>query len=89
MNSILVAAMIALSTSAMSAERLRTDSPSSDPNYPYRGSSGAEYKYDLSKPADQTRYGIDPGAQIRDSISVDPRRDLDRSLGQQGGGARR
>lgn len=52
----------------------------------YRGSSGAQYQYDLSKPRDQVRYEIDPRAQLRDQISVDPRRDLDRSLDQFGGG---
>lgn len=51
----------------------------------YRGASGARYRYDLSNPGDQVRYSVDPGAQLRDSISVDPKRDLDRSLGQYGG----
>jgi hypothetical protein len=55
----------------------------------YRGSSGALYQYDLSKPTDQLRYGVDPGAQLRDSINVDPRIELDRSLGQYGGGVGR
>jgi hypothetical protein len=53
----------------------------------YRGSSGALYQYDLSKPTDQLRYGVDPGAQLRDEI--DPRVQLDRSLGQYGGGVGR
>jgi hypothetical protein len=53
----------------------------------YRGSSGALYNYDLSNPSDQLRYSVDPGAQLRDSINVDPRIELDRSLGQYGGGA--
>lgn len=55
-------------------------------NQGYQGSSGARYQYDLSKPTDQLRYEIDPGAQLRDQISVDPGRDLDRSIGQHGGG---
>lgn len=58
-------------------------------NYPYRGSSGTQYQYDLSKPSDQVRYGVDPAAQLRDGISVDPRREIDQSIGQQGGGIRR
>jgi hypothetical protein len=53
----------------------------------YRGSSGAMYQYDLSTPSGQLRYSVDPGAQLRDSI--DPRVDLDRGLGQYGGGVRR
>jgi len=55
----------------------------------YQGSSGAGYQYDLNNPADQLRYGVDPMAQLRDSISVDPRVEMDRSLGQQGGGIER
>ena len=55
--------------------------------YPYESSSGTRYKYDLSKPTDQIRYEVDPGAQIRDSINVNPRIGLDRNLGQYGGGA--
>jgi TPR repeat protein len=62
---------------------------SSNANYPYRGSSGTQYQYDLSKPGDQIRYEVDPAAQLRDGLSVDPRRDLDRDLGQVGGGIRR
>ena len=53
----------------------------------YRGSSGALYQYDLSNPSDQLRYSVDPGAQLRDEI--DPRVQLDRSLGQYGGGVGR
>ncbi len=53
----------------------------------YRGSSGAMYQYDLSNPSDQLRYSVDPGAQLRDEI--DPRVQLDRSLGQYGGGIAR
>jgi len=52
----------------------------------YRGSSGTHYEYDLSRPSDQIRYELDLGAQMRDELSVDPRRDLDRNLGQYGGG---
>jgi hypothetical protein len=55
----------------------------------YRGSSGALYNYDLSNPSDQLRYSVDPGAQLRDSINVDPRIELDRSLRQYGAGVGR
>ncbi len=91
MKLILVAATVALASSAFAADRPNSDPYNQrvDPQYPYRGSSGMEYKYDLSKPTDQLRYGVDPGAQLRDSISVDPRREIDRGIGQQGGGARR
>lgn len=52
----------------------------------YRGLSGTSYRYDLSDPGQQMRYEMDPMAQMRDSISIDPRRDIDRSIGQYGGG---
>lgn len=50
----------------------------------YRGTSGADYQYDLTNPSDQVRYSVDVNAQLRDSI--DPRVEMDRSLGQHGGG---
>jgi hypothetical protein len=53
-----------------------------NPNYRYQGPTGTQYQYDLSRPSDQIRYEVDPRAQIRDGISVDPRRDLDRDLGR-------
>lgn len=52
----------------------------------YRGTSGKQYQYDLSKPSDQLRYSVDPDAQLHDSINIDPRVELDRGLGQYGGG---
>jgi hypothetical protein len=39
------------------------------------------YQYDLSNPSDQLRYSVDPGAQLRDSINVEPRVEIDRSFG--------
>lgn len=62
---------------------------SGNPNYRYQGSSGTKYQYDLSRPGDQIRYEIDINAQMRDQLSVDPRRGLDQGLGQYGGGIRR
>lgn len=55
----------------------------------YRGQSGTSYQYDLSDPAQRLRYETDPVAQLRDSVSVDPRRGLDQSIGQYGGGIER
>lgn len=54
----------------------------------YESSTGNQYKYDLSKPSDQIRYSVDPSAQLHDSINmpVHPSTDIDRSLGQHGGG---
>jgi hypothetical protein len=57
-----------------------------DSNKGFESSTGTQYEYDLGTPSGQIRYDVDPSAQIRDSISVDPRRDIDKSLGQHGGG---
>jgi hypothetical protein len=62
---------------------------SGNSNYMYKGSSGTQYQYDLSRPSDQIRYEVDVRAQMRDELSVDPRRELDQGLGQYGGGIRR
>ena len=53
--------------------------------YPYESNTGTRYKYDLSKPGDRIKYEVDPGAQINDSIN--PNVEIDRELGQYGGGA--
>ncbi len=51
----------------------------------YQGTSGRNYEYDLSKPSDQLRYSVDIDAQRRDQRgSIN--REIDRSLGQYGGG---
>lgn len=52
----------------------------------YRGMNGTQYQYDLANPADALRYSVDPAAQLNDSISVDPRVEMDRAMGQRGGG---
>lgn len=54
--------------------------------YKYQGSSGTKYKYDLSNPADKIKYSVDVGAQLKDSINVNPRVGIDRGMGQYGGG---
>ena len=60
---------------------------SNTPNY--QAASGTHYQYDLSRPADALRYGVDLRAQTLDSINVNPGVDLDRSMGQHGGGTHR
>ena len=52
----------------------------------YETSFGNRYEYDLSNPSDRVRYGADPNAQLRDSIDVNPIRDVERSVGEYGGG---
>lgn len=56
------------------------------PQARYESSTGTKYQYDLNRPSDQNRYEVDTGAQMRDQINVNPMRDLDRSMGQNGGG---
>ena len=53
----------------------------------YIGPSGLRYKYDLSNPGDQIRYGLDIEAQIKDKTNADPRINIDRGLGGYGGGS--
>ena len=84
MKIILIAALVGLS-----APCVANDQQNEQDKYQYRGSSGTEYQYDLSRPADKNKYELDIGAQIRDQLNVDPRRELDRDRGQSGGGVKR
>ncbi len=52
----------------------------------YRSNTGNQYQYDLSKPTDQNRYSTDLDAQRRDQMNINPTRQLDRGMGQFGGG---
>jgi hypothetical protein len=52
----------------------------------YKSRYGNEYEYDLSRPSDQIRYETDVRAQMRDELDIDPRREIERDLGQFGGG---
>ena len=52
----------------------------------YSSSSGNRYQYDLSNPGDRTGYSIDLDAQRRDKMNLDPSRNIDRGVGQFGGG---
>ena len=60
------------------------DSDSSNDEQTYESSSGNKYKYDLSDPSDRNGYSVDVGAQMDDSL--DPSVDLDRGIGEYGGG---
>jgi hypothetical protein len=53
----------------------------------YQGSSGMRYQYDLSSPMGQLNYSVDPMAQLRDQMNIDPRVQIDQGMGQYGGGA--
>jgi hypothetical protein len=58
-----------------------------NPQYRYEGLSGTKYQYDLSDPSDRIEYQLDLDAQMRDRINPNPGIQLDRGLGQYGGGA--
>jgi hypothetical protein len=53
--------------------------------YPYESNTGTRYKYDLNNPVDKIKYDVDPAAQVLDSVN--PMIEIDRDLGQYGGGA--
>jgi len=52
----------------------------------FESSFGNRYEYDLSDPSDRVMYEVDPAAQLRDSTDVNPVRELERDLGEHGGG---
>jgi len=52
----------------------------------YTGMSGTKYQYDMSNPTDSLNYSVDLDAQMRDQMNVNPNVDLDRGIGQVGGG---
>ena len=52
----------------------------------YTSSFGNRYEYDLSNPSDRISYDVDVSAQMRDRLDVNPTRDLERGMGQYGGG---
>lgn len=59
---------------------------SSSQNSNYTSSFGSNYQYDLNNQSDKLQYSIDVGAQLRDSININPNRQLESGLGQKGGG---
>ena len=56
--------------------------------YKYKGASGQEYQYNLSDPMDKLNYDLDLKAKMNDELyaPITPNVDLDRGLGQYGGG---
>ncbi len=75
-----------LSAVALPAVSYDHSSDASDLEYKYESSTGTKYKYDLSDPSDSLLYEVDPAAQLMDEIN--PMVDIDRDLGQYGGGAK-
>ena len=56
--------------------------------YKYKGASGQEYQYNLSDPMDKLNYDLDLKAKMNAELyaPIPPNVDLDRGLGQYGGG---
>lgn len=79
--------LLGISCLVVSATTLAWDNPyDNNSSNSYQGFSGNTYQYDMSNPVDRNSYSIDLDAQRRDSMSVDPTRSMDRSMGQYGGG---
>lgn len=60
---------------------------SSKPVYKYKSDTGQEYQYDLSNPLDRIEYEVDIDAQLRDKANP-LLNEIDRNIGQYGGGAK-
>ena len=74
-------ALATLTTSAYSYNYNYGHGGQNNSNGGYETSFGNKYEYDLSNPSDRIRYEVDPSAQLRDSIDVNPTRELERDLG--------
>jgi hypothetical protein len=85
MNKILLLVALLLPIYAQAWQNVPTpyDTPSTRN---YQSDAGTSYQYDLSDPLDRLDYLLDLDAQMRDQLSVNPSRLLDRGLGQYGGG---
>jgi hypothetical protein len=81
--------MVVISTNALAWDNSDIEKPYNRNDSNYKSSMGNEYQYDLSRPVDRIRYETDYEAQRRDSLDVRPSRQIDRDLGQTGGGIRR
>ena len=55
-------------------------------NSGYESTYGNKYQYDMSDPSDRIDYSVDIDAQMRDRMSVEPTRRLDRGMDEYGGG---
>ena len=70
----------------VNGECLGTEVYGTEDNSNYEGNSGAQYQYDLNDLSDSINYSHDIDAQRRDQMNIDTRRNLDNSIGQNGGG---
>lgn len=87
-KTILLVTLLAVSATAF-AEGRRSRLNADDDEYKYRSRYNREYQYDLSRERDRLKYDIDERAKLRDELEVDPRRELERDLGEYGGGVKR
>ncbi len=88
---LILASLISLTTLPALGWNLERDDTGTEYNdresiYKYKSSTGTRYQYDLNDAGDKIDYQLDPDAQMRDRLSVDPAREIDRGLGQYGGG---
>lgn len=72
--------------SVVNGNCIGTEIYDSDDSNGYTGYSGTSYQYDLSNPVDRNGYSIDLDAQRRDQMNLDPGQNMDRGMGQYGGG---
>lgn len=80
---ILIIPSISIADGSFKLKKYDTDS---SPSKSYESTFGNKYQYDLSNPVDRLKYDVDLKAQLRDEMDVNPIRELDRDLGQYGGG---
>ena len=52
----------------------------------YKNSFGNLYQYELNNPVDRIKYKSDPGAQLRDRVTPNSYRDIEKNTLQEGGG---
>ncbi|MBA5249610.1 MAG: hypothetical protein FE834_08825 [Gammaproteobacteria bacterium] len=81
-----IVALTTLATSVYSYQYNYGYGNQNNSNSSYESSFGNKYQYDMSDPSDRIDYSFDFDAQMRDRLSVEPTRNLDRGLGEYGRG---
>jgi len=77
------------SNSNSSSYKSYTPKLNSNSSSGYKSSFGSTYKYDLSKQSDRIKYKSDPAAQLIDNLGSQYIRELERKIGEYGGGINR
>ena len=76
---------MSIASTSYSNDYGNNENESNDSEYKYESHTGTKYEYDLSDPSDSVKYDVDPAAQVMDDIN--PMVDIDRGMGQYGGGS--